>query len=197
MTHNLDYADELIAERRGDPQKLPDDMPGWMRQAISKIDMFSVWMGRAFCLLLIPLMLAMVYEVVARKLFIAPTLWAYDVSRMIYGAMFMLGAAYGLMRGVHIRADFLYRGFSVRAQGGVDLALYLIFYFPSLILFFWVTGEYALSAIETSERSMDTTWMPQLWPARSTMPIGSALLLIQGVSEVLKCIYAIQKGRWP
>ena len=128
---------------------------------------------------------------------IAPTDWAYDISRMTMGAMFMLGAGYALMRGVHIRADFIYRTLRQRHQAMIDLALYLVFYFPSLILFFWVTAEYALDAWRTGETSMDTAWMPVLWPARSAMPVGAALLLIQGVSEVLKCLYAIRRGRWP
>jgi TRAP-type mannitol/chloroaromatic compound transport system permease small subunit len=139
----------------------------------------------------------MVYEIIARKFFIAPTLWAYDISRMTMGAMFMLGAGYALMKGVHIRADFLYRILSERNQGRVDLALYLIFYFPSLALFFWFTAEYSLNAVRTGETSMDTAWMPILWPARMAMPVGAAFLLIQGVSEILKCVYAIRKGRWP
>ncbi len=193
----LDVSDELIAERRSDSRRLPPDMEPWMRSVIIFIDTFSLWVGRLVCLLLIPMLVSMVYEIIARKFFIAPTLWAYDISRMTMGAMFMLGAAYALMKGVHIRADFLYRIMSERNQGRVDLALYLIFYFPSLALFFWVTGEYALDAIRTGETSMDTAWMPILWPARMAMPVGAAFLLIQGVSEILKCVYAIRKGRWP
>jgi TRAP-type mannitol/chloroaromatic compound transport system permease small subunit len=156
-----------------------------------------LWTGRIVCLMLIPLLGAMVWEVVARKLFVAPTLWAYDVSRMISGAMFMLGAGYALMKGVHIRADFLYRTMSERTQARIDLALYLVFYFPSLILFFWITKDYAWTAFVRGETSMDTAWMPEVWPARMAMPAGAAMLLIQGVSEALKCVYAIQKGRWP
>ena len=197
MPHNLDLSDELIAERRGEPGDLPPDMAPWMRTAITAIDMTMLWSGRLVCLLLIPLLIAMVYEVLARKLFVAPTLWAYDVSRMVCGAMFMLGAGYALMKGVHIRADFLYRILSHRTQARVDLFAYLVFYFPSLILFFWVTQEYALDAFWRGETSMDTAWMPKLWPTRMAMPVGAALLLVQGVSEVLKCLYAIQKGRWP
>lgn len=193
----LDISDELIAERRSDSHHLPPDMEPWMRSAIIAIDTFSLWVGRLVCLLLIPMLVSMVYEIIARKFFIAPTLWAYDISRMTMGAMFMLGAAYALMKGVHIRADFLYRIMSERNQGRVDLALYLIFYFPSLALFFWITGEYALDAVRTGETSMDTAWMPILWPARMAMPVGAAFLLIQGVSELLKCVYAIRKGRWP
>jgi TRAP-type mannitol/chloroaromatic compound transport system permease small subunit len=197
MPHNIDISDELIAERRGAPGVLPSDMAPWMRRTITAIDVGMLWTGRIVCLMLIPLLFAMAYEVVARKLFVAPTLWAYDVSRMISGAMFMLGAGYALMKGVHIRADFLYRGMSERSQAVVDLGLYLVFYFPSLVLFFWVTRDYAWEALVRGETSMDTAWMPKLWPVRMAMPIGSALLLIQGVSEALKCVYAIGKGRWP
>jgi TRAP-type mannitol/chloroaromatic compound transport system permease small subunit len=190
----LDISDELIAERRGEGP-MPPDM--WLGGLATAIDTFSLWVGRLVCLLLIPMLASMVYEIIARKFFIAPTLWAYDISRMTMGAMFMLGAGYVLMKGVHIRADFLYRIMSERNQGRVDLLLYLTFYFPSLALFFWVTGEYALDAVRTGETSMDTAWMPILWPARMALPVGAAFLLIQGVSEALKCVYAIRKGRWP
>jgi len=197
MPHNIDISDELIAERRGAPGELPPDMAPWMRQTITAIDTGMLWVGRVVCLMLVPLLAAMTWEVVARKLFLAPTLWAYDISRMVSGAMFMLGAAYALMRGVHIRADFLYRGMSERNQARVDLALYLVFYFPSMLLFFWVTKDYAWEALSRGETSMDTAWMPKLWPVRMAMPVGAALLILQGISEALKCVYAIGKGRWP
>ncbi len=197
MPHNIDISDELIAERRGAPGQLPADMAPWMRRTIATIDTGMLWTGRIVCLMLLPLLFAMAWEVVARKLFLAPTLWAYDISRMLTGAMLMLGAAYALMRGVHIRADFLYRGMSERNQARVDLALYLVLYFPSLILFFWVTKDYAWEAFSRGETSMDTAWMPRLWPVRLSMPVGALLLILQGISEALKCVYAIGRGRWP
>ncbi|MGR3915130.1 MAG: TRAP transporter small permease subunit [Gammaproteobacteria bacterium] len=193
----LDPADELIAERRADPGVLPDDMPAWMRAVISRIDAMSLWVGRIVCWMLLPLCLSMVYEVVARKFFLAPTMWAYDISRMFYGAMFMLGAGYALSRGVHIRADFLYRNWRPRAQGIVDAALYLGFYFPGLAIFMWTSIDYAWLAIARGERGMDTAWMPYMAPVKSVLPIGAALLLIQGVSETLKSIHAARTGRWP
>ena len=114
----LDITDELIAERRGDPSgKLPEDMPAWMGKTITKIDRFSLWIGRIVCWLTIPLFGAMVFEVIARYAFIAPTMWAYDISRMFAGALFMLGSGYALSKGVHIRADFLYRNWPIRIQG--------------------------------------------------------------------------------
>jgi len=164
---------------------------------ITRIDAFSRWTGYAVCWMLLPLCVAMVYEVIARKYFLAPTMWAYDISRMFYGAMFMLGAGYALSRGVHIRADFLYRNWSARAQGVVDSVLYLAFYFPGLLVFMWTSVDYAWVAIERGERGMDTAWMPYMGPVKSALPIGAALLLIQGVSETLKSLYAARKGRWP
>ena len=122
---------------------MPDDIPPWMAGLIHRIDTASRIAGRIICWMLVPLMAAMVYEVVARKLFVPPTMWAYDVSRMLCGTMFMLGAGYALSKGVHIRADFLYRNWPARRQGMVDAALYVLFYFPALIFFAWVSYDYA------------------------------------------------------
>ena len=94
------------------------------------IDTFSLWVGRAVAWLTVPLMFGIVYEVFARYWFTAPTVWAYDISRMLYGAMFILGAAYALSKGVHIRADFIYRRWSVQTQGRIDTALYPDLLFP-------------------------------------------------------------------
>ena len=193
----LDISDEMIAERRGGLGKMPDDMPLWMAKSITGIDKFSKWIGNIVCWILMPLIFAMTYEVLARKLFLAPTIWAYDISRFLYGALFMLGAGYALSRGVHIRADFLYRNFKTKNQGLIDFWLYLLFYFPGLIVFLYMTTGFVQESIMRNERGMDTTWMPIMWPLKICMPIGAFLLLIQGVSEVLKSYYAFVKGRWP
>ena len=197
-TDRPDFTDELIAGRRaGPPGRPPDDMPSWMAALVYRIDTASRIAGRIICWMLVPLMLAMVYEVVARKLFVAPTMWAYDISRMLCGAMFMLGAGYALSKGVHIRADFLYRNWPARRQGMVDAALYVLFYFPALIFFAWVSYDYAADAWIRGERSMDTAWMAPLAPLRTAMPVGAVLLLVQGVSELLKSIHAVRTNRWP
>ena len=138
----LDISDEMIAERRGGSGKMPADMPSWMAKTITSIDKFSKWVGNVVCWILMPLIFAMTYEVIMRKLFLAPTIWAYDISRFLYGALFMLGAAYALSRGVHIRADFLYRNFKVKNQGLIDFWLYILFYFPGLFVFFYMTVGY-------------------------------------------------------
>lgn len=193
-----DFGDELIAERRSDPSgKMPSDMPRWMAWTINSIDRFSLWVGHIVCWITIPLCLAMVYEVIARKFFVAPTMWAYDLSRMFYGALFMLGAGYALSKGIHIRADFLYRNWKPRVQGLVDSVLYVVFYFPGLLAFLFMATDFAYLSWIRGERGMDTAWMPHMGPIKTVLPVGIALLLIQGVSELLKSIYAAKHDRWP
>lgn len=218
----LEIADELIAERRSAaPGELPDDMPPSHRAIIGAIDTLNLWVGKLVSWFVVPLCLAVVYEVIVRNfgtdvtlygpelwrkltdgdsptlVDYSPTLWAYDVSRMLYGAMFMLGAAYALSRGVHIRADFIYRNWSDRTQALVDLVLYIVLFMTGMIALFYYGAEYAWNAWSRGERAMDTAWMPLLGPVRSAIPIGVGLLILQGVSEILKCWYAATKGRWP
>ena len=193
----LDISDEMIAERRKGAGKMPDDMPSWMAKTIIQIDKFSKRTGNIVCWITIPLIFGMVYEVLARKLFLAPTIWAYDISRFLYGALFMLGAGYALSKGVHIRADFLYRNFKVKTQGAVDFALYILFYFPGLLVFLYMTTGFLQESIMRGERGMDTTWMPYMWPIKTCLWFGIVFLLVQGVSELFKSYYAAAKGKWP
>jgi len=200
----LDITDELIAERRAEkPGQTPPDMPGWQRPIVASIDVLNLWVGRLTAMLLVPVIAVMVYEVVAAKLFVAPTLWVYDVSRMLAGVIFMMGAGYALLRGVHIRADFLYRTWSKETQATVDAALYLLFYFPAMLFFFWSATEYTLKAFAYTngfeysnwERASDSTWAPVLGPARLAMPVGVFLLFLQGIPELFRCLYDMPKSR--
>jgi len=190
--------DEMIAGRRADALgRLPEDMPRWMARTIVAIDLFSLWVGRIASWLTVPLMAAMIYEISARYLFLAPTLWAYDISRMIYGAMFVIGAGYALSKGVHIRSDFLYRNWTVKTQARVDATLYIVFYFPSMLIFLWVATQWAWGSLSQGERGTDTSFMPLLGPIKSCLPVAVLFLVVQGVSELLKALYAARKGEWP
>lgn len=198
MSETPEISDELIAERRsGSPGDLPGDMAPWMARTITWIDTFSLWVGRTVCWLTVPLFSVMVYEIAARYLFIAPTMWAYDMSRFMAGALFMLGAGYALSKGVHIRADFIYRNWSPRTQGLIDAVLYVVFYFPGLLVFLFMATDFAYLSWFRGERGMDTAWMPHMGPIKTVLPVGIVFLLIQGVSELLKSIYAARKGMWP
>lgn len=192
-----ELTDELIAARRETGGQMPDDMPRWMAGTITTIDTLNLWAGQIFAWLTAPLIFAMMYEVIARYVFTAPTIWAYDVSRFLYGAMFVLGAGYALSKGVHIRSDFLYRDWSVKTQGRVDLVLYVLFFFPTMLILLWVSGDWALTSLMRGERGSDTAWAPLLGPVRMALPIGIALLTLQGVAETLRALYAAKSGRWP
>jgi TRAP-type mannitol/chloroaromatic compound transport system permease small subunit len=193
----LDITDEMIAEGRSYTGVMPDDMPKYMAKTILGIDLFSLRVGLIACWLTVPVFVSMFYEVVARHFFSSPTFWAYDISRMFAGAMFMLGAGYALSKGVHIRADFMYRNWSIRTQATIDLTLYILFYFPGLIGAAWACYKYAYKSWSIMERSMDTSWMPLMYPIKFALFIGLVLLIIQGVSETLKCVYAVKNRRWP
>jgi len=193
----LDTTDEMVAEGRSYTGVMPDDMPKYMAKTILGIDLFNLRVGQIACWLTVPVFASMFYEVIARHFFNAPTMWAYDISRMFAGAMFMLGAGYALSKGVHIRADFMYRKWSVRRQASIDLALYLLFYFPGLMWAVWACYKYAYKSWSQMEKGMDTAWMPLLGPIKTVLLIGLVLLLIQGISEVLKCVYAVKHRRWP
>jgi TRAP-type mannitol/chloroaromatic compound transport system permease small subunit len=192
-----ELADELLAGRRHRLGRMPNDMPGWMAVIVLIADNVNLWVGRTVAWLVLPLMAAMVYEITARYFFAAPTIWAYDTSRMLYGAMFMLGAGYALAKGVHIRADFIYRNWSVKTQGRIDSVLYLVLYFPAMLIFAKVSWGFAAASIASGERGMDTAWMPQLGPIKVALAAGVILLLLQGLAEFCKSWYAAIRGRWP
>lgn len=166
-------------------------------QCIRVIDAVTEWGGKAIAWLVVPLVGALVYEVFARYFFHAPTVWAYDVTYMIYGTLYMLGAAYTLLKGGHIRTDILYRLFSPRWQGIIDGSLYLLFFFPGVFLFLWAGWEYASHSWLIKEQAAVSPWRPIIYPFKAVIPLSLVLLLIQGVSELLKSIYAVVKGEWP
>jgi TRAP-type mannitol/chloroaromatic compound transport system permease small subunit len=159
------------------------------------IDGISEWSGRLFAWMIIPLMLALSYEVFARYLFNAPTIWAYDTSYMVYGSHFMLGAAYTLLKGGHIRTDIFYQNWSPRTQGIVDATLYLLLFFPGMIFFFWMSGQEGLHSLSIGERSDASPWRPYIWPLKMSMPVAALLILVQGVSEFIKSGHLALRGR--
>jgi TRAP-type mannitol/chloroaromatic compound transport system permease small subunit len=163
-------------------------------KVIRAVDRWTDWTGTLFSWLSVPLVLAVTYEVTARYLFNAPTIWAFDVTYMLYGALFMLGAAYALHKGAHIRTDFFWEKWSVRTKGKVDAIAYVVFFFPALITLFFVSAQEAWYSFSINETSEQTPWRPIIWPFKSVVPITCLLLLIQGVSEMIKSIYAAKTG---
>jgi TRAP-type mannitol/chloroaromatic compound transport system permease small subunit len=170
--------------------------PRALTTTIRVVDCFSEWSGKAVAWLIVPLVGSLTYEAVARYLFDAPTLWAYDLSYMMYGALFMLGAHYTLLRGAHIRTDMLWDKFTPRTKGRIDAIAYIFFFFPAMILLFYASVDEAWGSWRMGELSEQTAWRPILWPFKAVVPLSALLLLIQGVSELLKSLYAARTGRF-
>jgi TRAP-type mannitol/chloroaromatic compound transport system permease small subunit len=168
---------------------------GRLVRAIRTIDAISDWSGRIFAWLVLPLIGVMTWEICVRYV-ARPTQWAYELSYMLYGAMFMLGAAYTLYRGSHIRTDFLYQTWSVRTQATVDALCYLLLFFPGIAIFLWFGTGFAWQSWVREERSVNSAWMPVIYPLKTVLPIATAMLLLQGVAEFLKCIHALRTGEW-
>ena len=168
---------------------------GALVRVIRGIDAISDWSGRIAAWLVIPLMAVLTWEILVRKV-AQPTFWAFELSYMLYGALFMLGAAYTLYRGSHIRTDFLYQTWPVKVQASVDGFCYLFFFFPGIAIFLWLSTDWAILSWTRQERSASSAWMPALYPLKSALPVALALLLLQGVAEFLKCVYAIRHGAW-
>ena len=210
---DLEIADELIAERRAEaPGETPEDMTPWQRPITAAIDVLNYRAGQLIALLMVPLIVVVVFEVLSRNSFsilqnagfedlarnlgLGPTLWVYDTSRMIAGVLFMAAAGYGLMRGVHIRADFLYRNWSAKTQATVDATLYLVFFMPSMIFFTIIASEFWWVAFSRGETmQVDSAWGPLLWPARLAMPVGAFLLMLQGIPEIFRAFHKMGKER--
>jgi TRAP-type mannitol/chloroaromatic compound transport system permease small subunit len=172
---------------------MAEPSPGLIK-TVRIIDKFTDATGTLVAWLNVPLVLAVTYEVFMRYLFNAPTIWSYDVAYMLYGTIFMLGSAYALHKGAHIRTDFFFEKWSIRTKGWIDTIAYVVFFFPGIFLFLvvsWSEGVYAFSIGETSEQ---TPWRPILWPFKMVVPLACFLLLVQGISETIKSVWAARTG---
>ncbi len=168
-----------------------------MQSALLWIDRLSTWSGKLFSWCVLILTAVVTYEVFARYLFRAPTQWAYDVSYILYGALFIMTGAYALSRNGHVRADVIYRLLAVRTQGWLDLVLYILFYFPGVITLIYAGYNFAHLSWMMGERSSFSPGGPPLYHFKALIPIAGVFLFLQGVAEVMRCIVAIRTGAWP
>lgn len=167
-----------------------------MRTTVAVLDAISIWSGKLVAWLILPMVGGLAYEVVSRYAFDAPTEWAYDLTFMLYGSFFMLGAAFTLQRKGHIRTDVFYAKWSPRRQGAVDALCYLLLFFPGLIAFLVLSWDFFWISFQRGERIVTSPWMPIVYPFKAVMPVATLLLLLQGLSEFLKSLHAAVKGEW-
>ncbi len=174
---------------------MPTSESGLIRLA-HRLDWISSWSGPIVAWLIAPMVLSLTYEVIARYVFNAPTEWAYDMTFMLYGSFFMLGSAYTLQRKGHVRTDSLYADWSPRRQAITDLVCYVLMFLPFVAVFVVTGWGYFWKAFMTHETFVSSSWQPITWPFKLSVPVAGVLMLIQGVSECLKCVDAIRVGHW-
>ena len=160
-------------------------------------DSLSAAFGKAFGWLIIMMTLAMSYEVLVRYVFNSPTTWSLDVSFIMYGTLFMMGGAYTLSRGGHVRGDFIYRLWPPRVQAGVDLVLYVLFFFPGVLALVFSGWKYASRSWSYTEVSVNSPAGVPIYQFKTVIVAAGLLLAVQGIAQICRCILCIRDGYWP
>ncbi|MGN2392029.1 TRAP transporter small permease subunit [Pelomicrobium sp. G1] len=168
-----------------------------VQRLLHAIDQLSRSVGHAFAWCILILTLGTTYEVFVRYVLRDPTSWAFDFSYILYGGLFIMSGAYALSRNAHVRADMFYRLWPIRVQATVELVLYFIFFFPGVLALVIAGGGYALESIRIREVSVNSPVGVPIYQLKALIPVAGALLALQGVAEVIRCIIAFRTGRWP
>jgi TRAP-type mannitol/chloroaromatic compound transport system permease small subunit len=161
------------------------------------IDGISTWVGKAAAWLIIGLMLLVCAEVFKRYILNMPTAWIFDASNMFYGSLFMLCGAYTLAQNAHVRGDFLYSSMRPRTQASLDLVLYFVFFIPGIAALVYAGADYAADSWRIAEHSNVTADGPPVYHFKSVIPIAGALVMLQGIAEITRCIVCLKTGEWP
>ncbi|MEL6336399.1 MAG: TRAP transporter small permease subunit [Pseudomonadota bacterium] len=167
-----------------------------MISTIHLIDRFNAWFGKAFAWLIVVMTIGVSFEVFSRYLFNAPTSWAFDISYMMYGALFMMGGAYALATNAHVRGDFLYRLWSVKWQARVECVLFFIFYFPGVLALIFAGWKYAERSYRFTEVSVMSPAGVPIFQFKMLIVAAGILLFLQGIAQVMRCIVAMRTGAW-
>lgn len=158
-------------------------------------DQISSWVGKAFSWLIVALMLLVVAEVFKRYALNAPTAWVFDASNMLYGTLFMMCGAYTLAQDGHVRGDFLYGNFKARTQASIDLVLYILFFLPGIAALTWAGWSYFQDSLAINEQTFNADPLP-VYPFKFMIPFAGALVLMQGISEMIRCVVCLKTGAW-
>ena len=167
-----------------------------MNKLIYAIDQLSKTVGHAFAWCIVILMLGTSWEVFVRYVMDDPTSWAFDFSYIMYGALFFMCGAYTLSRGGHVRADMFSRRWPLRVQAGVELFLYIVFFFPGVLSLIYSGWSYGYDSMRIREMSINSPVGIPIWQIKMLIPVGGALIFLQGLAEVLRCVQCLRQGRW-
>ena len=166
-----------------------------IQRVLHTAESISTWVGKAFAWLIVALMLLVVVEVFKRYALNMPTAWVFDASNMLYGTLFMMAGAYALAHDGHVRGDFLYGSMKPRTQAALDLVLYLLFFMPGVSALIWSGWTYFGDSLRIHEQTFNATPLP-VYPFKFVIPMAGALVLMQGLSEMLRCLACLRTGQW-
>ncbi|MDQ3197437.1 MAG: TRAP transporter small permease subunit [Burkholderiales bacterium] len=168
-----------------------------MQNLLLLVDKISTFVGQAFAWLIVALTFMISWEVYSRYALNTPHAWMFDANNMMYGTLFMMAGAYTLAKNGHVRGDVLYGFFPPRVQAGLDLLLYLAFFFPGIIALAYAGLDFFQVSLAQNEHSSVAADGPPIYPFKGVIMIAGALLLLQGVVEVLRCAICLKQGYWP
>jgi TRAP-type mannitol/chloroaromatic compound transport system permease small subunit len=161
------------------------------------VDSLSTAVGKTYGWAILILTFTTSYEVFSRYMFGAPTDWAFDAAYMLYGTLFMMGGAYALSRNAHVRGDFIYRAWSPRTQAGMDLVLFILFFFPGMLAFVYSGYGFAELSRGMNEHSAASPNGPIVWPFKWLISVVGCLMVMQGIVELARCVMTLRTGEWP
>jgi TRAP-type mannitol/chloroaromatic compound transport system permease small subunit len=167
-----------------------------MQTLLLAVDRLSTWLGQLFAWSIVLLTLMISWEVYSRYALNTPHDWALNLQIMMYGTLFMMAGAYTLSKNGHVRGDVLYGFFQPRTQATIDLVLYIVFFLPGIIALTYAGWIYANEALAIREKTFSATPLP-LYPFKFIIPFAGAMLLLQGIVEIVRCIRCLQQGEWP
>ena len=151
------------------------------------IDALNEAVGRIVCLVAAIFAAIIIYDVVMRYVFNAPTRWAFDVSKQLYGFYFVMLGGYALRHQSHVRVDLVTNALSPAVRRWVEIIGYVVFFFPFAWVFLTRSYDFALTSWAQREVTYGAIQMP-VYPLKIALCVAAALLLLQGISEVLKLI---------
>jgi len=168
-----------------------------MEKFIRNIDYLSKAIGHSFAWTVLVLTAGTCYEVFRRYVLNDPTAWAFDMSYILYGVLFLMAGAYTLSKNAHVRGDFIYRKWQPATQGKVDLAMYFIFFMPGVLALVFSGFFYGWSAAKIQEVSVFSPIGVPVWPLKMIIFVAGVTLLLQGLAEMCRCVIAIRDNQWP
>jgi TRAP-type mannitol/chloroaromatic compound transport system permease small subunit len=167
-----------------------------MQKLLLAVDRFSTGFGKLFAWAVVALTMLIVWEVFSRYVLNKPHAWVLDAQIMLYGTLFMSAGAYTLSKAGHVRGDVLYGFFRPRTQATIDLTLYILFFLPGIVALTWAGWSFANESLAIREQTFNADPLP-IYPFKFVIPVAGAVLLLQGLVEIVRCVMCLQQGQWP